>query len=511
MQPTRSNILLLQVDQLTASKLKCYGDPVSVSPNISHLANQGSVFEQAYSNFPLCAPSRFSMLSGRLASNIGVYDNGSEFYSSIPTIPHFLAYSGYQTCLVGKMHFVGADQLHGYESRLTTDIYPADFGWAGDWTEIRQRHSNDLRSFTQAGICLRNPQMEYDEEVTHRARRKLYDLARENDDRPFFLTVSFTHPHDPYQCPQEYWDLYPHHEIPMPTTGVLPDQLQDPYSMRLMQQYGLDKEQLEEELVRTARHAYYGSISYIDQQIGSLLKTLVETGFERDTTIILTSDHGDMLGERGLWYKKSFFEDSVRVPLIIHKPGVSPSRIHTPVSLMDLLPTLIEIASTKSEAPDVADTLEGNSLVQLMHGQEDNAQRVVYSENLAEGAMAPILMVRNNRFKYVCSAIDPEQLFDLSSDPMELNNLAGNPEYQTIKQRLKNLVEEKWNLESLRDKVLHSQEQRLFIRSVLDQQRASNWDFNPGDQASGQCLRADTSYNDWAYNDVIGLTHPGSN
>ena len=222
------NILFVQADQLAASFLGCYGHSVVQSPRIDQLAANSVVFDKAYSNFPLCAPSRFSMLSGQLASAIGAYDNGAEFPSSIPTFVHYLRAMDYQTCLVGKMHFVGADQLHGFEERLTTDIYPSDFGWTGDWTEVAMGQSNDDSTFTGAGICIRNVQMEYDEEVVHRACRKMYDLARRHDERPFMMTVSMTHPHDPYQCQQQHWDRYRHEDIDMPAVAMLPEHEMDP-------------------------------------------------------------------------------------------------------------------------------------------------------------------------------------------------------------------------------------------------------------------------------------------
>ena len=507
---TPPNILLIQLDQLTASRLECYGNNICITPNISNLANRGVVIERAYSNFPLCAPSRFSMLAGRLASNIGIYDNGSEFPSSVPTINHFMRALGYQTSLVGKMHFVGADQLHGYESRLTTDIYPADFGWTGDWTEVTQKHSNDIRSFTQAGVCLRNPQMEYDEEVTHRTQRKLFDLARGRDQRPFFVTVSFTHPHDPYQCRQEHWDLYRHQDIDMPAVSIYSDTLDDPYSERLRTQYGLNKTPLSEQMIRTARHAYYGSISYADAQIGKVLETLGQTGLQKNTIVIVTSDHGDMLGERELWYKKSFFEDSVRVPLIISGPDIRPSRVSTPVSLLDLAPTLNALGDPAGttlaghpSAAAMAAELEGDNLLEIMDSARPD--RTIYAENLAEGAMAPIVMACDKQYKYICSGIDPEQLFDLEGDPSELNNVAADPSYSAAIATMRTRARDTWDLESLNQQVLKSQNQRLFIRSVTAIDTGFDWDFRPADQAAEQCLRADRSYNEWAYDDVIGL------
>ena len=366
MRNERPNILIIQADQLAANYLGAYGNPIADTPNIDALAAGGTVFESAYANFPLCAPSRFSMMSGQLASEIGAYDNGAEFPSSIPTLNHYLRHRGYQTCLAGKMHFVGADQLHGFEQRLTTDIYPADFGWTGDWTEARAEFGNDIVTFTDAGVCLRNVQMEYDDEVCHRARRKLYDLARGHDDRPFMLFASFTHPHDPFQCRPEHWARYRHDDIDMPVVDTAQEDM-DPYSQRLAIQYGIHGNPPTEEQTRIARHAYYGSVSYVDDLVGELIAVLRETGLDRNTVVILTTDHGELLGEHGLWYKKSFFEEACRIPLIVACPGAEARRVDANVSLVDLLPTLLQIAGDE-DLESLIEPLAGHGLWDLVTG-----------------------------------------------------------------------------------------------------------------------------------------------
>jgi choline-sulfatase len=194
--------------QLAASALPFLGVSPAKAPHIEQLAAQGVLFRSAYCNSPLCAPSRFSMLAGQLPSRIGAYDNACELSATTPTVAHYLRAGGYRTILSGKMHFVGPDQLHGFEERLTTDIYPADFGWTPDWTRFDDRptwyHSMD--SVLTAGPTIRTNQLDFDEEVVFTTRRKLFDLARraDGDERPFFLVASLTHPHDPFAIPQRY-------------------------------------------------------------------------------------------------------------------------------------------------------------------------------------------------------------------------------------------------------------------------------------------------------------------
>ena len=306
------NILFIQVDQLAASALKIYGNPVCQTPNLNRLAHEGFVFDNAYCNYPLCAPSRFSMAAGLLPSKIAAFDNGAEFPSSVPTYAHYLRGLGYYTVLSGKMHFVGADQLHGFEERLTADLYPADFQWAANWRETMHQDVTDSRMLDISGVCLNSPQIEYDQRVAFEAERKLLALAKAGNQQPFFMQVSFTHPHDPYLCLQQYWDLYEGVEIPLPSVPASMIGEHDPHSRILLKQSGLNERVVSDDEIRRVRRAYYAAISFIDEKIGRLLTILDGSGLAHNTVIVFTSDHGEMLGERGMWLKKNFFEPALK-------------------------------------------------------------------------------------------------------------------------------------------------------------------------------------------------------
>ena len=189
----KPNILVVMADQLAPHFTGAYGHRLVRTPAMDALAGRGVRFGAAYCSSPLCAPSRFSMMSGRLASEIGAFDNGAEFVASIPTVAHYLRLAGSRTTLSGKMHFVGPDQLHGFEERLTTDVYPSGFAWAANWDAAAERLGrwfNNMDTITGAGPVLANFQIDFDDEVGFAARRRLYDLARPNaDDRPFFLVA----------------------------------------------------------------------------------------------------------------------------------------------------------------------------------------------------------------------------------------------------------------------------------------------------------------------------------
>jgi choline-sulfatase len=489
------NILLIMADQVAGPALAFDPQSAARTPHLSALAEGGVVFDNAYCSSPLCAPSRFSFMAGQLPSRIGAYDNAAEFAASVPTLAHYLRAAGYRTILCGKMHFVGPDQLHGFEERLTTDIYPSDFGWTPDWTQPDERLSwyHNMLSVLQAGQCETSNQLDFDEEVAFHGTRKLLELVREADDRPFFLLVSFTHPHDPYAIPREYWDRYDHNEIPMPAVPPLPVDQLDPHSRRIRAMCAMDDYELTDVHTRNARHAYYGALSYVDDKVGQLLRALEAAHLRDDTIVIFASDHGDMLGERGLWYKMLFYEWSARVPLLFHAPGrFAPRRIQQPASLMDLLPTLLDLANSglpAGHAVALADPIDGRSLLPVLAGQPADPLTTVAGEYLGEGAAAPVLMLRRGRYKFISSAPDPDLLFDLEADPLELVNLADKPAFDTVRAEFAAEVAARWQPAALRQAVLASQRRRRLAAQALRAGQHTPWDFQPRREASRQYMR----------------------
>ena len=483
----RPNILLVMADQLAAPFLPSYGHAVVQAPNLDRLAERGTRFASAYSNSPLCAPARFTMMTGQRNSRIGAYDNASELPASVPTFAHHLRAGGYQTCLIGKMHFVGPDQLHGFEERLTTDIYPADFGWTPDWSDPDGRFDwwfHNMDSVRFAGVADSSNQLDYDDEVGFQAVRKLRDLARSNDERPWMLTVSFTHPHDPYVARQEHWDRYDHDAIDLPRVGPLPLDSLDPHSRRLRNVSAMDDAALTEGQVRNARHAYYSSIAYVDDWVGQLISTLTTGAIADETVVIFTADHGDMLGERGLWYKMNFFEGACRVPLIVAGPEIANGVAAAEhVSLLDVFPTLLDLAGL-----DVPADADGHSLAPLLAGDRDPARRV-FGEYLGEGAVAPILMVRDGQWKYVHCDPDPPQLFDLDADPDELVNLVADTALAETTATFASVVDQRWDRAALHQRVLASQHARRLVDTALRIGRRTPWDHQPFVDASERFMR----------------------
>ncbi|MHB1303857.1 MAG: choline-sulfatase [Acidiphilium sp.] len=480
------NILIVMADQLGARALSAYGNKVTKTPNIDRLAEQGVVFENAYCNSPLCGPSRYVFMSGRLPSAIGAYDNACEFPATLPTFAHHLRAAGYRTILSGKMHFCGPDQMHGFEERLTTDIYPADFGWTPDWIDFATRPDwyHDMSSVRDAGLCVRTNQMDYDDEVVFAARRKLFDLAREDDGRPFCMVVSLTHPHDPFAMTAEYWNRYDHAAIDMPRHRPDPAAM-DPHSLRLRHVSNMDNEPVTEANIRDARHAYYAAISFVDDQVGRLAETLADCGLAEQTVTMMTADHGELLGEHGLWYKMSFFEDACRIPLIVHAPSrFAPGRVAAPVASVDILPTLVALAGG---ALDERLPCDGASIVGYLTGA--GGGDAAFGEYLGEGAIAPIVMIRRGPHKFIHCPADPDQLYDLAADPDELVNLAADPAHEALVTEFRAEVARRWNLPAIHQAVLASQARRRFIDAALRHGKYRPWDFQPMVDASEQYMR----------------------
>lgn len=479
------NILLIMVDELAPQVLPMHGHPVVKAPHISALAGRGVVFDHAYTNSPLCAPARASMLAGRWIPGIRAWDNGAEWSSELPCLPHYLRHFGYSATLAGKMHMIGPDQLHGYEQRLTTDIYPADFSWTANWSRpptAPNAAGVSMRPILEAGWCRRNLQIDYDEEVQFQARQWLWDRARSRtEQRPFFLTVSYTHPHPPFDALEDYWKLYRDEEIDLPRVSALPPEQLDPASRSLYHHHMRDRMPVTPGHVRAARRAYYAMVTWIDARIGELLATLQDSGLDRNTVVVFTGDHGEMLGERGMWFKMCMFEWAVRIPLIVSWPEVlAPRRVQANVSLVDLLPTLVDIASasTGMAAPDV-EALDGRSLRSLLvTGQDAAWSDTVLSDFCAGGVPAPLRMVKRGHWKLIRIGEHAPLLYNLASDPDEREDLSGDPQARPMLEALMQVAPDGYDSAAIDAQVRLSQRRRLLIRGVDAQSPAApqwNW------------------------------------
>ena len=488
---SRPNILIIMVDQMTGTLFPDGPADFLHAPNLRKLADRSARFANNYTASPLCAPGRASFMSGQLPSRTKVYDNAAEFASAIPTFAHHLRAAGYYTCLSGKMHFVGPDQMHGYEERLTTDIYPADFGWTPDYRKPGERIDwwyHNLGSVTGAGVAETTNQLEYDDEVVFFATQKLFQLSREQDDaarRPWCLTVSLSHPHDPFVARKQYWDLYENSQALDPETGFIPHEAQDPHSQRLYLASDYPSFEITREQVQRSRRGYFANTSYVDDKVGELLDVLDRTRMADDTIIVFCSDHGEMLGERGLWFKMNFYEGSARVPLMIAGKGVPAGLIRTPVSNLDICPTLCDLAGIDISA--IMPWTDGQSLVPLTKGATRDAPVLI--EYAAEGTYAPMVAIRDGRWKFVHCELDPPQLFDIEADPLERDNLASDPSHAALVADFTARVRARWDMAAFDAEVRESQARRWVVYPALRNGAYYPWEFQPLQKASERYMR----------------------
>jgi choline-sulfatase len=471
------HIVLVIADQLAASALPAYGNGVVQAPTLERLGAEGIVFERALCASPLCVPSRAALMTGLLPSRTGAFDNAGELPAAVPTFAHHLRAAGYRTVLVGKMHFIGPDQLHGFEERPVPDVYPAGLDWIPDWRladDERLPWYHDLRSVLRAGPVRTTLQVAYDEEVSRHARAAIVESARDRS-RPLLLVVSFTHPHDPYEVPAEHWQRYEGVEIDLPTFGEPPEPLDAP-TRRLRAMLGCERASVARERVLAARRGYYGAISLVDDHVGAVLATLAEHGLADDTIVVVTSDHGDMLGERGLWFKMAPFEHSIRVPLIVHAPRrFAGGRVSRTVSMLDLAPTLIDLAGSRTP-----EGLDGVSLAGALAGG-NVPNRDAPLEYLAEGVRAAQVTLVRGDLKAVRGLGEPDLVYDLGDDPGERVDLDKDPERRDQVESLRAAVDARWDLAALDGEVRASQARRRLVARALATGALMRWDLPAGD------------------------------
>jgi choline-sulfatase len=485
------NILLIMADQLTPFLMGAYDHPVVQTPNLDALVDEGVRFDAAYTPYPLCAPARAAFLTGKYASSLGVYDNAAVLHADEPTLAHYLTNAGYDAVLSGKMHFIGPDQLHGFRRRLTTDVFPANITWVPTRDPVTGRFpgGGHARLYVAPNVGVRpwTKFLAYDEETQFRALEYIRERGRLAPDEPFFLIASYHHPHDPFHVTQELWDLYEGADIAIPT---YPPNLAETYSALdrwLNEVHETDQVDLgNPDSLYQLRRAYYGLVTYIDRKVGELLAALDQTGQRENTVVVFTSDHGDMLAERGMVQKRCFYEWSARVPLIMQFPhgAYAGCKVPDPVSLLDLAPTLLDLAGVP---PEARLPMDGISLLPLLYGAA-RSERPVLSEYHVEKVYAPCFMVRQGRYKYVYIHGWGSQLFDLDADPGEWQNLAGQPALRAVEAALHGRILAQFDPDGIAEAGEASVARRVVIKEALAR-NGTHWDYSPPFDATKQYVR----------------------
>ena len=428
----RPNVLFIAIDDLRPA-LGCYGDKAAVTPNIDRLANRGMVFNRAYCQQAVCSPSRLSLLTGRRPDTIRVWDLATHFREAIPgivTLPQHFRNQGYHTLSIGKIYHGSGKPSKDPPSWSVKPKY--DF--VRD-PKVRYALPKNLqgKGLKRSAIEAANvPDNAYiDGIVCDAALSALAELQAQP--KPFFLAVGYRKPHLPFCAPQKYWNLYDRATIPMPVSAEHPKGAPELAIRSWVELEGYSdipkNGQLSTDKVRELRHGYYACVSYIDALVGRLLDRLAALKLEDNTVVVLWGDHGYHLGEKENWEKFALWEDTTHVPLIIidprrTKPG---TRCESPVSLLDLYPTLVELCGL--EPPP--QTLEGRSLAKRLAEPNAKTRRVAVTTQ-GKGNHA----VRSSRYRYIRYADGGEELYDHKSDPHEWRNLVGDPSLARVKSRL---------------------------------------------------------------------------
>jgi len=478
------NFLVIMADQLTPFMTGAYGNRQVKTPNMDKLCAQGVRFDAAYSPNPLCTPARASFMTGKYTYDLGCFDNSHPFSSEEPTFAHYLSIAGYEAVLAGKMHFVGPDQLHGLDKRLTTDCYPASFSWLPKYIDKEKHLMQD--PWGNAALYVEeecrpkewNVFINYDEEVHFRAKEYLYGcVPRRDKDKPFCLTVSYHHPHDPFCPPKKYYDMYEGVDFDIPEPLGYGEEEKTTLDRWLANGFHrLDKYDVTRpEGLRALRRCYAALTTYIDDKIGELLDTLADTGLDKNTVIILTSDHGDMLGERGMVQKRCFYEWSARIPLIIKFPDNRHAGcvVGEACSLLDVGATMIDVAG--AALPDAPGS-DGVSLMRYIEGR--TPVRDVFVEYQGEGVKWPCFMIRRGSLKYTYIHQYETQLFDVVNDPDERVNLSGDPSYAQIEKELKAEILARFPPGPLVEYLEMSRKRRAVVRRA-NAPRGISWAYSP--------------------------------
>jgi choline-sulfatase len=412
----RPNFLIIMTDEHNPRVSSPHGHPFIRTPNLQRLADRGVVFENGYCNSPLCVPSRASFMTGKHLYRIGVWDNDTSLSSNEPSWAHRLNLAGYDTALSGKMHFIGEDQLHGFQRRLVSDIHGKLMRTLLDWNTkegwATPGHRGRLKEAGPGDYL----DQQYDDCVT--ARSIDYLAEPERKERPWALCVGLITPHFPLIVRRRYWDLYYPRHADLP--NIPPGHLErlHPQNQRLREYFGLADATDEE--TRRGRAAYYGLITFADERIGFVLDALERNGLDENTVVVYVSDHGEMMGEHGMWWKCSFYEASSRVPILVSWPRrFAPGRRTAITSLVDVTRTVLDLAGCEVDEAD----LDGRGLTGLLDGREADGGGVAFSEYEAHGTDRPARMVRRGRFKLNYHHNEAPELFDLVADPDEFTDL----------------------------------------------------------------------------------------
>lgn len=416
-----ANLLFILSDQHQAAAMGCAGHPLVQTPNLDRLAAGGTRFSNAYTNCAVCVPARAALATGRYVHQLGNWDNGLPYDGSAPSWGHRLKDGGHRVDSIGKLHFRSAQDDNGFTREIEPLHVVEGIGDPASGIRDGSISRNWRRGIEEAGPADSTYQ-QYDIRNRENAIRWLREHA--NDERPWALFLSFVTPHPPFLSPPDTYKLYPHADIEMPPQWAEEDWVQHPAFQYMRRFFGHDQP-YDEATIRRLHASYFGICSFLDEQIGRVLAEMEALNLHERTRVIYTSDHGEQLGARGVFGKFTMYEEASAIPMILSGPDVPAGKVvDTPVSLIDCHPTVLEAVGA---APQAADSdLPGESLWAIADSADRD--RTIFAEYHAIASNNAYYMLRDRRFKYIYHVDAPPQLFDLRHDPLELKDLAIQPD-----------------------------------------------------------------------------------
>jgi choline-sulfatase len=414
-------------DELSPKTLGCCGHPSVKTPHLDALASRGTRFTSAYTNSPVCMAARATFATGQYPHQSGYWDNSLAYDGKATSWGHRLRQTGHRFTSIGKLHYL-KDAPTGIEE----EIIPMHVVGGGDIYGLLREEQPARPQSSQLAEKMgpgEGDYIRYDRKITELSEKWLAEHAV-SQTRPWVLFVSYLAPHFPLIVPQEYIDLYPLAGIPMPKKLSGEGHAGHPWWETFAKGYDFDRYFKDDEHRRRAIQAYYALCSFVDENVGKVLKALERSGAADRTVIAFAADHGDNLGARGLWGKSTMYEESAGIPMILAGPGLPQGKVcKTPVSLADFYPTVLQTVGESLSAQEKA--LPGRSLLELVR-EPDDTQRLAFSEYHASCARTASFMLRKGDHKYVHYEGYAAQLFDLAQDPEETRNLAQDPAYAAL-------------------------------------------------------------------------------
>jgi len=439
---TPANLLIILSDEHSKRVLGCYGHPMVKTPHLDALAARGTRFASAYTNCPICVPGRAAFATGRYVHQVRCWDNAIAYHGQAPSWGHRLMEQGHHVAAIGKLHYQDSNpRVNGFaEEIVPLHIVNGIGDLLGLIRDELPRRAGSLKLGPEAGPG-ESEYTRYDRSIAEAAADWLRNSAPKHRGKPWALYVGFVSPHFPLIAPPQFYGLYPEAQVPWPDMYGAAERPRHPFLDAMRKCLCFD-EPFDEPMVRRAIAAYFGLVSFVDDNIGRILRTLDETGLTGSTRVIYSTDHGDNLGTRGLWGKSTMYEESAGIPLIMAGPDVPAGRVcDTPVMLADGFPTFIQALGAKPDARDR--DLPGTSLLDIARGHAP--ERTILSEYHAAGALTASYMIRHGRFKYIHYVGLPPMLFDLEADPREHRDLAREPASREIlaecERRLRRVVD----------------------------------------------------------------------